>query len=159
MKNSTNYWIISIFFLVSWGMWACETDDDPIPQQFETTFAVEEVEGSGIMGEITFEKVNETTTRITLELTGTQSGDQHPARIHSTSPDQDGPMILELNPVLGETGRSETLVTPLEDGSPGNYEEWVSFDGYVMVHRDMETLSPPIAIGLLGDNIPNIPGG
>lgn len=159
MKNSSNYWVISIIFIWSWGMWACETDDDPIPQQFESTFPILEVDGSGVMGEITFFKESETSTRIIIELLGTHSEDQHPARIHSTSPDLEGPMVLELNPIDGQTGRSETLVSPLADGSPGNYEEWVGFDGYVLVFQDMLNLNTHIAIGLLGENIPNIPGG
>jgi len=138
---------------------SCETDDDPIPEQFETTFPIEELEGSGVSGDITFLKTADNRTLITISLNGTQAGDSHPVRIHSTSPEQDGPVAIELNPVIGVTGQSDTLVTDLADGTSTTYEDWVSFDGYVLIYESEDNLDIQIALGLLGGNIPNIPGG
>jgi hypothetical protein len=138
---------------------SCETDDDPIPEQFETTFSIEEIDDSGVTGEITFAKTEDNRTLITIDLNGTQAGNTHPVRIHSTSPEQDGPVVVELNPVVGATGRSETLVSVLDDGTATVYEDWVSFDGYVLIYESEANLDTQLAIGLLGSNIPNIPGG
>lgn len=146
--------LLSIFIFTS-----CETDDDPIPEQFETTFPIDQLDDSGVFGEITFLKTDANSTLITVRLEGTLAGNSHPVRIHSTSPEQDGPMVRELNPVNGSTGLSETLVTVLEDGTATTYENWVSFDGYVLVHESEANIETQIALGLLGENIPNIPGG
>ncbi|HSJ69284.1 MAG TPA: hypothetical protein VK921_16505 [Anditalea sp.] len=147
--------LLLIIFLIS----GCETDDDPIPEQFEATFPIDEVEDSGISGDITFFKTDNNTTLITIKLNGTVAGDIHPVRIHSTSPDQDGPVVKRLNSINGATGLSETLVTDLEDGTVTTYEDWVSFNGYVLVLQSEENINVQVALGLLGDNIPNIPGG
>lgn len=138
---------------------SCETDDDPIPERFEATYAIDEINDSGINGEITFLKTDENSTLITVKLNGTVAGNTHPVRIHSTSPEQEGPVVRELNPVNGATGQSETLVTVLADGTATTYEDWVSFDGYVLVHQSEANMDVQIALGLLGQNIPNIPGG
>jgi len=146
-------------FLVFALFIACETDDDPIPEQFETTFEINEIDDSGVFGEITFAKADNNNTLITVRLDGTQAGNNHPVRIHSTSPEQDGPIVRHLNPVNGATGLSETMVSVLADGTATTYEDWVSFDGYVLIHESMENIDVQIAVGLLGENIPNIPGG
>lgn len=138
---------------------SCETDDDPIPQQFEATFPIDELDDSGIFGEVTFLKTDDNSTLISIRLSGTQPGDRHPVRIHSTSPEQDGPVVRELNPVNGATGQSTTLVTNLEDGTATTYEDWVSFNGYILIHESEENMDIQVALGLLGENIPNIPGG
>jgi len=146
--------ILLLLFITS-----CETDDDPIPEQFETTFSIEELDDSGVFGEITFLKTDNNSTLITVRLDGTQTGNSHPVRIHSTSPEQEGPVVRQLNPVNGSTGISQTLVTVLADGTATTYEDWVSFDGYVLIHESEENMEMQIALGLLGENIPNIPGG
>jgi len=138
---------------------SCETDDDPIPEQFEATFPIDQLDDSGVFGEITFFKNDDNSTLITIRLEGTQAVDRHPVRIHSTSPEQDGPVVRELNPVNGATGLSETMVSVLEDGTATTFEDWVSFDGYVVVYESEENMDVQIALGLLGENIPNIPGG
>jgi len=151
------YTLPLIFFLLIFT--SCETDDDPIPEQFETTFPIEPIEDSGVSGEITFLKTSDNLTRITISLNGTSAGVMHPARIHSTSPDQVGPVVVELNPVNGSTGQSETLVSVLDDGTSTVYEDWVSFDGYVLIYESDLNPDTQVALGLLGENIPNIPGG
>ena len=138
---------------------SCETDDDPIPEQFETTYAIEEVENSGVFGNITFKKSGEDATIIIIELEGTVAGVNHPANLFNTSPEKEQPAFLALNPVDGASGRSETVVTILDDGSRTTYEDWVGFDGYVTIQESMENPDANIAIGFLGENIPNIPGG
>ncbi|KEO72425.1 hypothetical protein [Anditalea andensis] len=156
MNNIKYIFFLAVLFLT---FSSCETDDDPIPEQFETTFPIEQIENSGVFGEITFLKTDENSTLITVRLNGTQDGNVYPVRIHSTSPEQDGPVVRELNAINGATGISETIVTDLADGTSTTYEDWVGFDGYVLILESEENLDVQIAIGLLGDNIPNIPGG
>jgi hypothetical protein len=145
--------VLSLFVYSS-----CETDDDPVPEQFEVSYDIDEHEESGVFGTITFRKEGEASTFIRVEMDGTQTGGVHPVRIHSTDPEFTGPPVLELPPVDGGTGLSEALITETADGTPITYEDWVSYDGYVVVYRSAEAMEP-LAIGLIGSTDPNIPGG
>ena len=131
----------------------CEDDDEPQSQnQNETTYPLAELEGSGVSGTVTFAKMDDATTRITIELTGTVDGDMHPAHIHSGNASTGGPIVLNFNPVDGATGRSETIVTELNDGTPITYEELIAFDGHVNIHKSAMDLSDMIAQGNIGSN-------
>lgn len=129
----------------------CDDDDDPQSQN-ETRYTLGELESSGVSGTVTFTKMDEATTRITIELTGTTEGNSHPAHIHAGNASTGGPIVLDFNPVDGATGTSETMVTMLNDGTPITYEELIAFDGHVNVHKSATELAVMIAQGNIGAN-------
>lgn len=128
-------------------------DDDDAPQsQNETSYPLAELESSGVSGTVTFTKVDDATTMMAIELSGTMDGDMHPAHIHSGNASTGGPIVLDFNPVDGATGRSETTVTALNDGTPITYEELIAFDGHVNIHKSATELSVMLAQGNVGSN-------
>jgi hypothetical protein len=129
----------------------CDDDDEPQSQN-ETQYALGELESSGVSGTVTFTKMDDATTRISIELTGTMDGDMHPAHIHAGNASTGGPIVVDFSPVDGATGRSETTVTALNDGTPITYEELIAFDGHVNVHKSATELAIMIAQGNIGAN-------
>jgi carbon monoxide dehydrogenase subunit G len=131
----------------------CNDDDEPQSQnQNETRYTLGELENSGVSGTVTFTKMDDATTRIAIELTGTTAGNMHPAHIHSGNASTGGPIVVDFSPVDGATGRSETMVTELNDGTPITYEELIAFDGHVNIHLSAQDLSVMIAQGNIGAN-------
>lgn len=129
----------------------CDDDDEPQSRN-ETQYSLGELEDSGVSGTVTFTKMDDATTRIVIELTGTVDGDMHPAHIHAGNASTGGPIVVDFSPVDGATGRSETTVTALNDGTPITYEELIAFDGHVNVHKSATELAIMIAQGNIGAN-------
>src|SRR5690606_26874390 len=63
-----------------------------------------------------------------------------------------GTILLDLSNAEGASGRSETVVTALNDGTPISYEDLIDFDGYVNVHASTSDLGTLIAQGDIGQN-------
>ena len=144
--------------VVGMGLTACNDDDDNASPTMETNYALNELDGSGVDGTVTFRKVGTDATLIIIQLSGTQEGNSHPAHIHSGNAATGGPIVVDFNPVDGATGRSETTVTTLEDGTEVTYEELIAYDGHVNVHESATALQVMVAQGDIGSNSTGIAG-
>jgi hypothetical protein len=153
MKTSINY-LVSILFLM--GTIACNDDDEP-PRLEEKIYPMTAVSDPAVSGQVTFRKEGPNTTFILIQLQGTQDGNIHPAHIHANSVAEGGPIVIDLAPVDGNTGRSETLVTAFDDGNPVTYEQLLNYNGHANVHLSMENLATLIARGNIGSNAPSAP--
>jgi hypothetical protein len=133
---------------------SCDDDDDNGPSLTgdEEVYTLNSVSNPGISGTVTFAKQTDNAVLITIELSGTQSGNSHPAHIHFDNAATTGGIALDFTPVDGGTGRSETVVTQLNDGTAITYEQLIDFDGYVNVHLSATELSTLIAQGDIGQN-------
>lgn len=151
-KQFFNPWIIGIMIAGVICVSSCSDDDDDDPQVMEKTYTLGPIADPAISGTVTFTKQDENTTKVTIDLAGTQAGGNHPAHIHANSAAEDGPIVIDLNNVDGATGRSETLVTELNDGTPIDYEGMINFDGHVNVHLSPTELGTRIAQGDIGSN-------
>lgn len=158
MKKHRNYWILSTIVMMICITACKDDDDDPDPQEMKRTYALAPVSDPTINGKVTFTKVNTSSTLILIELTGTASGNTHPAHIHANSASEGGPIVIDLNSVDGASGRSETTVTQRNDGTLITYEGLLTFDGYVNVHLSPTVLSTLIAQGNIGSNQTVTPG-
>ncbi len=160
MKNQWKFWLMGLF-VVGMFLTACDDDDDNgiQPKDEETVYTLNELNGSGVSGTVTFRRVDDATTRVTIALTGTEEGNTHPAHIHSGDAAAGGPIVLDLTSVNGATGRSETMVTELNDGTAITYEELIKFDGHVNVHQSAADLATMIAQGNIGSNAQADGGG
>ncbi|MBT0810711.1 hypothetical protein KIH41_05400 [Litoribacter ruber] len=136
---------------------ACETDDDPVPEQFEVSYDMVPVDDSGVSGTVTINNDLIRDIYITVQLQGTEAGRSYPLSINNASEHLDWPDVIELNPIDGE-GRSETNVTQI-NGLQTSIEEWLSLDGLVLVHESQDSLQNHLSIGYLGSTDPNVPGG
>jgi hypothetical protein len=112
-----------------------------------------------VSGTVTFKKQNNQATLITVQLSGTQAGNSHPAHIHSGNMTTGGPIVLDFNNVDGATGRSETTVTQFNDGTPVTYEQLIAYDGHVNIHLSETELATMIAQGNIGSNSQGVDKG
>jgi hypothetical protein len=83
---------------------------------------------------------------------GTAAGNSHPAHIHANNAVTDGPIVLDFNPVDGATGKSETSVTMLNDGTAITYEQLIAYNGHVNVHKSTAEIGVIITQGNIGSN-------
>src|SRR5688572_2944910 len=94
----------------------CDDDDDSNATQ--RTYSLAQLAASGVSGTVTFRKVSNTETLITVQLTGTTAGNSHPSHIHNNTAAVGGSIAVDFTPIDGATGKSETTVTQLIDGTP-----------------------------------------
>jgi hypothetical protein len=149
-----SYFFSALMAAMVIGLGACR-DDDTTPNEFTgevKTYALNEVGTSGVSGEARFEERNDGTTRITLNLSGTPQGGQHPAHIHLNSASEGGAIAISLEPVEGNNGRSETIVTAQDNGSPITYNQLLDFDGHINVHLSADDLETLVAAADIGSN-------
>jgi hypothetical protein len=154
MKQLCRFCIASLLVVNFFYLASCDDDDDDddSSQKNEKIYTLDPLSNAGVSGTVTFKKQNDQTTLITVQLAGTQDGDSHPAHIHAGSAGSGGPVVLGFNPVDGATGRSETVVTKMDDGSAVTYEQLIAFDGHVNVHLSAVQLDVMIAQGNIGSN-------
>ena len=117
-------------------------------------YALNEVGGSGVSGEVTFDKRKNGKAQITIALEGTVDGGDHPAHIHANNAATDGTIVLDLNNVNGATGMSVTSANKLKDGTEITYDQLVAYNGHVNVHASVADLGTLIAQGDIGSNAP-----
>jgi len=134
----------------------CDSDDDGTvnpPFEGETKeFQLAEVSDSGVSGTATFTEMEDNSVLVELEVEGTEVGNSHPAHIHFNSALEGGDIAISLEPVDGETGVSATEISSLDDGTEIDFDELVSFDGYINIHKSAEELDMLIAQGDIGEN-------
>ncbi len=93
------------------------------------------------------------TTLVTIQLTGTTAGGDHPSHIHNNSAAETGGIAIDLSNVDGDTGRSATQVAAKNDETAITYDELIVFDGYINVHLSSGNLGTLIAQGDIGSNV------
>ncbi len=144
--------VITLLGLVAAG---CKDDDDTVSPSLtgeSKTYTLSAVSNPNITGTVTFAERSDDATVITIELNGTTSGNTHVAHIHENTAAQTGGIILDLNSINGASGRSETVVTKLNDGTDISYNELLALNGYVNVHLSQADLATIIAQGDIGEN-------
>ena len=88
-----------------------------------------------ISGTVTFKEKTDGSALIIISVTGTEGEIQHPVHLHLgniAAPDAD--VTAQLNPVLGKTGTSETVITKLADESAVTYKQLIELAACVKVH-------------------------
>jgi uncharacterized surface protein with fasciclin (FAS1) repeats len=118
------------------------------PQTESIVLPVGELNDSGVSGTITLDRFFDGTL-VTLSLTGTPAGGDHPAHFHTGDCDAPGPVAIPLNNVDGDTGLSVTAVdAPLEAILEGNH--------LVMVHLSPDDIATFVACGEVGAGAPGL---
>jgi hypothetical protein len=117
-------------------------------------YTLNPVSDPAISGTVTFAKRKNGNAMITISLTGTTAGGDHPAHIHANSAAQGGGIVLDLKNVSGATGKSVTSANALNNGTAITYDELLAYNGYVNVHLSAAALATLIAQGNIGSNAP-----
>jgi len=158
MKSKNNMITQFFTYLACFGLLVLVScgDDEPMPDAMPTgddaEFALSEFDGSGISGKAIFELLDDKSVRITLELTGTTSGVNHPSHIHVNTAAESGAIALTLTDVDGATGKSVTIASKLDDGSVLTFAQMMDFDGYINIHKSASDLATTVTQGDIGQN-------
>jgi len=115
------------------------------------TYQLNSVAKPEVSGKVTFKKIDDATTEVTLQLNGS-STDIHVGHIHLNNALQGGPIAITLKDIECDCENSVTLVTKLDNGTAISYEELINFDGYVDIHQSEDELDVIIALGNIGKN-------
>jgi len=131
-------------------------DDSGRPTITETgargTFIINAVGSSNVDGTATFIQMADRSTKIVIEVTGTATGSSHPVHIHDNSAIEGGDIVITLNPIDGETGRSETLIIAKDDTTYIPYSELIIYDGYINIHQSADDLGTIVGQADIGLN-------
>lgn len=155
MKKFIKIFFLTFLVLVSMSSFMGCSDDDNAPQLTGESkqFDLFSKSNSAISGVVTFATRDDGATVITVQLNGTSAGGSHPAHIHANTAAEGGSILLDLTPVDGASGRSETVVTALNDGSLITYQQLINdLNGYINVHLSTSDLATIIAQGDIGKN-------
>ena len=149
-KNLLSFLIIIPFIFIS-----CSTDDEvinPVTELNSKIYTFETVGAFGVSGTAKFIENSDATLSIELDLQNTPANGMHPAHVHFNTAAESGGIALSLNAVSGDTGKSTTTFTMLNDGTSITYQGLLDFDGYINVHLSATELSTLVAQGDIGQN-------
>ncbi len=146
-------------FAATFSFLACQENENA-KSEFtgnETTYALQAGSTYNISGTVIFkEKVGGSTLAV-VNLTGTEGNLQHPVHLHLGEISTPGTDVAALlNPVLGETGISETLITKLADETEITYSQIIALEACVKIH--LAAAGPERDIILAGGNIGSAKG-
>lgn len=127
---------ILVGFMVLAG-WGCQ-ENDSVPTDFtgnETVYVLQSGSVYPVSGTATFREKKDGTTVVTVDLTGTEGNTQHPVHLHLgniSAPDAD--VAALLTSVTGTTGKSETTLAALADGTTITYSELIALGACLKIH-------------------------
>ncbi len=116
------------------------------------TYTLNEQNNSGVSGSIKFEQRKNGATLVTIMLSGTMAGGDHPAHIHDGSVSSPGGIAISLSNVDGATGMSMTNVTMKDDQTAITYNDLINYNGYAQVHESAANLGNILCNGNIGSN-------
>jgi hypothetical protein len=148
--------LMAVACMMTVFMVGCSDDDDnnggPSLTGQSKIYTLNSVSNPAINGTVKFAERSDNTTVITIDLNGTSSGTTHVAHIHENSAAETGAIIIDLNSIKGSTGKSETIVKELNDGTDITYNELLALNAYTNVHLSATNLATLIAQGDIGEN-------
>ena len=105
-----------------------------------------------VSGSAAFYKREDNSTLVAVRLRNVDPSANHPAHVHDNTAIETGGITIDLSNVTGETGNSLTHVNQKNDGTALTYEQLLTFDGYINVHRSDADISALMAQGDIGRN-------
>ena len=88
-----------------------------------------------VSGAVTFKEKTNGNTVVMVELDGTEGNLEHPVHLHlgdMSTPDAD--IAALLSPIIGNKGKSETLVEKLADETKVSYADLLKMEAYISIH-------------------------
>lgn len=86
-----------------------------------------------VNGSIIFKEKKNGSLEAEINLNNTQEGGSHPAIIYAGKKASSGNVLLTLNPVDGNDGKSVTEFSVLDDDSPINFAELLLIDAHARI--------------------------
>ncbi len=105
-----------------------------------------------VSGMVTFKDRKDGATTVSVQLTGTDGTAQLPVHLHMGDVATNGATVAAiLNPVYGQTGKSETILSQLADQTKVSYRDLLKLSAYINVHASIS--GPQSAVILAAGNI------
>lgn len=127
--------------LFGWGiaasLFACQEKEE-IKSEYtgnETVYALLQASDYNVQGTVTFRERIDGNAEVDITLSGTEGAIEHPVHLHLGDISVPGADVAALlSPVIGSTGRSQTILTRLADESTITYRELLNLDACIKVH-------------------------
>ena len=88
-----------------------------------------------INGDVTFQEKNDGSTLITVALSGTEGDIEHPVHLHLGNIAEPGAEVYALlNPVIGKTGISETILKQSSAETTNTYQQLIALSACMKIH-------------------------
>ena len=118
----------------------------------EMVYPLQQASDYAINGTVRVREKCDGSSIVTVSLTGTEGDIEHPVHLHLGNISEPGADVVALlNPVLGSTGQSETLLKQLSDETQITYRQLIDLNACIKVH--LAASGPDRDIVLAGGNI------
>jgi len=118
----------------------------------EMVYPLQQASDYSISGTVSVREKCDGSSIVTVSLTGTEGDIEHPVHLHLGNISEPGvDVVALLNPVLGSTGQSETLLKQLSDETHITYRQLIDLNACIKVH--LAASGPDRDIVLAGGNI------
>jgi hypothetical protein len=118
----------------------------------EMVYPLQKASDYDISGTVTIKEKCNGSSIVVVSLTGTEGDIEHPVHLHLGNISESGSDVAALlNPVIGSTGLSETMLTRLSDETEISYEQLLDLKACIKVH--LSATGPDRDIILAGGNI------
>lgn len=118
----------------------------------QATYGLVQASQYAVSGTVTFKERKDGGTTVLVQLKGTDGTAQLPVHLHMGDVSSNGAAIAAiLNPAVGNTGKSETIITQLADQTKVSYRDLLNLSAYINVHASVS--GPQSAVILAAGNI------
>jgi len=153
MLKRFNYLVLIAFASIFVSCNNDETDPDALTGRSVTYPLFTGATEGGYEGDVTFAERKDGFTLLKIQLTGPTGTSKFPAHLHEGPYSIDADMAAMLVPVDAATGKSETLLKQLANGTEISYSELIDYNGHIKVHLgDGDDKSVILAYGNIGSN-------
>ena len=152
MTKILSKYLLFFAVLFSLVMTSCGDDDGENVTGNKVEYELEERSDSDVSGDVEFVELEDGRVQIEISLSGTKSGETHPAHIHMNSAALGGNILVSLDAVDGATGSSVTIVDKDDNGNALTFAMIDGLDAYVNVHKSSSDLGTIVAQGDIGSN-------
>lgn len=143
--------IVGLMFIMAAGCQENETIVNDLTGN-EVVYALQSGSVYPISGTVTLKEKKDGSALVIVELTGTEGNIQHPVHLHMGDISAPGADVAALlTPVIGSTGKSETILTRMADETTITYAQLVKLDACIKIH--LADAGPDRDIILAGGNI------
>ncbi len=104
-----------------------------------------------VKGTVSFNEKVDGSTAVLVEVSGTEGDNYHPLHLHFGPIDGDGDIAALLTPIHGASGRSETDLNLLSDGTVLSYNDLLAMEASIKVH--LSGIGDDAKIVLAGGNV------
>ena len=101
----------------------------------EMVYPLQKASDYNISGTVTIKEKCDGSSIVEVSLTGTEGDLEHPVHLHLGNISESGSDVAALlNPVIGSTGKSETLLKHLSDETEITYRQLIDLNACIKVH-------------------------